>query len=129
MSNGLANLTSSPKPRAGPQDEPGQTEADRAPQDISTFTTGPRVTAEKAVLFLDEVPTENNVLPLLCIFPANPVGEKAAQASCICPQTSSKISCFGLQKYSLDLHHLAGLTSLMRLPQTYMLPIAAVLLI
>lgn len=102
MSNkqGLAKLTSSPKPGEGPQDEPGLTEPLRT---ISTFTAGPRVTAEKAVLFLDEVPTENNVLPLLCIFPANPVGEKAARASC--PQTSPKISCFGLQKYSLDLHH------------------------
>lgn len=41
-------------------------------QTRNTFATGFGVAAEKAVLFLNEVPAENDVLPLLCIFPANP---------------------------------------------------------
>lgn len=46
----------------------------------NTFTTSFGVAAEKAVLFLNEVPAENDVLPLLCIFPANPAGGNPAQS-------------------------------------------------
>lgn len=45
-------------------------------QTRNTFTAGFGVTAEKTVLFLNEVPAENDVLPLLCIFPANPARGK-----------------------------------------------------
>lgn len=54
-------------------------------QTRNTFTTGFGVAAEQAVLFLNEVPTENDVLPLLCIFPANPAKGKP---SSILPQSS-----------------------------------------
>lgn len=42
-------------------------------QTRNTFTAGFGVAAEKTMLFLNEVPAKNDVLPLLCIFPANPV--------------------------------------------------------
>lgn len=44
-------------------------------QTSNTFSTSFGVTAEQAVLFFNEVPTENDVLPLLSIFPANSAGE------------------------------------------------------
>jgi len=67
-------------------------------QTKNTFTAGFGVAAEKAVLFLNEVPAENDVLPLLCIFPANPATGKPGS---ILPQSGPSL---GLpQKPSMGL--------------------------
>lgn len=42
-------------------------------QDDTTFSTSPGVAPEDAVFLLDEVPTQDNVLPSLCIFSAHSV--------------------------------------------------------
>lgn len=47
----------------------------RVRQDDTTFSTSPGVAPEDAVLLLDEVPTQDNVLPPLCIFSAHSVEE------------------------------------------------------
>lgn len=44
----------------------------------TTFSPSPGVTPEDAVLLLDEMPTQDNVLPPLCIFSAHSVEESQA---------------------------------------------------
>lgn len=45
------------------------------PEDNTTFSASPGVAPEDAVLLLDEMPTQDNVLPPLCIFSAHSVEE------------------------------------------------------
>lgn len=58
---------------------PDQQDGDRmgggVRQDSTTFSTSPGVAPEDAVLLLDEVPTQDDVLPPLCIFSAHSVEE------------------------------------------------------